>query len=105
MYIAFGIWAMKYFSRSANLLDAEVEKIKWMKKTIDKVSAMLQVLLLAPIKLPGKVANVLKYIAVGVGLLQRVLEDGKPDAPPAAPKVPENPDDLVTGDRQEEAGQ
>ncbi|MDF2514882.1 MAG: hypothetical protein K0R59_178 [Sphingobacterium sp.] len=68
-----------------------------MKKIIDKVSAMLQVLLLAPVKLPGKVVNALKYVAVGVGLLQRVLDEDKPDAPPSAAKVPENPDDLVEG--------
>ena len=68
-----------------------------MKKTINKVSAMLQVLLLAPIKLPGKVVNVLKYIAVGVGLLQRVLDEDKSDAPPPAPNVPKNSADLTDG--------
>lgn len=56
---------------------------------------MLQVLLLAPIKLPGKVVNVLKYLAVGIGLLQRALEEDKSYAPPPASKVPENSDDLV----------
>ena len=46
-----------------------------MKKIIQKISAALQVVLLAPIKLPGKALNIIKYIALGLGVVQTVLED------------------------------
>ncbi len=31
--------------------------------------------LLAPIKLPAKALNVLKYIAVGLGIIEQVMQD------------------------------
>ncbi|NGM64153.1 hypothetical protein [Sphingobacterium sp. SGR-19] len=31
--------------------------------------------LLAPIKLPAKTLNVLKYIAVGLGIIEQVIQD------------------------------
>ena len=37
-----------------------------MKKTLKKISRVLQVILLAPVKLPGKALNILKYIALGL---------------------------------------
>ncbi|MEJ5146431.1 hypothetical protein [Sphingobacterium sp. MYb388] len=46
-----------------------------MKKIIQKISAALQVVLLAPIKLPGKALNIIKYIALGLGVVETVLED------------------------------
>ncbi|MDR2274920.1 MAG: hypothetical protein LBF27_28685 [Sphingobacterium sp.] len=39
---------------------------------------MLQVVLAAPLKLPGKASNILKYIALGLGILQTVMEEEKP---------------------------
>lgn len=45
-----------------------------MKKIIKKISQAVQVVLLAPIKLPGKALNVLKYLAVGLGIIETVLE-------------------------------
>lgn len=33
--------------------------------------------LLAPIKLPGKALNILKYVAVGLGVIESVLDNGK----------------------------
>jgi len=49
-------------------------------KIIKKVSRAIQVVLLAPIKLPGKALQVLKYIAVGLGIIETVLnnEEDKP---------------------------
>ncbi|MCW2259162.1 MULTISPECIES: hypothetical protein [Sphingobacterium] len=46
-----------------------------MKKIIQKISRALQVVLLAPIKLPGKALNIIKYIALGLGVVETVLED------------------------------
>jgi len=46
-----------------------------MKKIIKKISAALQVVLLAPIKLPGKALNIIKYIALGLGVVETVLDD------------------------------
>ncbi|RZF60240.1 hypothetical protein [Sphingobacterium corticibacterium] len=45
-----------------------------MHKIIKKISQAVQVVLLAPIKLPGKAMNVLRYIAVGLGIIEQVLE-------------------------------
>jgi hypothetical protein len=53
-----------------------------MKKIIRKVSQAVQVVLLAPIKLPAKAMSVLKYVAVGLGIIEQVMQDeeGKPKA-------------------------
>lgn len=45
-----------------------------MKKIIKKVSRTIQIVLVAPIKLPAKAMQVLKYIAVGLGIIETVLE-------------------------------
>ncbi|MBL1407655.1 hypothetical protein [Sphingobacterium faecale] len=45
-----------------------------MHKIIKKISQAVQVLLLAPIKLPGKALNIIKYVAVGLGVLEAVME-------------------------------
>lgn len=39
------------------------------------MSKAVQVVLLAPIKLPGKALNILKYVAVGLGIVESVLGD------------------------------
>lgn len=46
-----------------------------MKKIIQRISRAVQVVLLAPIKLPGKALNIIKYIALGLGVVETVLED------------------------------
>jgi hypothetical protein len=46
-----------------------------MKKIIKKIGQALQVVLMAPIKLPGKALNIIKYIALGLGVVETVLED------------------------------
>lgn len=48
-----------------------------MKKVIRKISQAIQVVLLAPIKLPAKAMNVLRYVAVGLGIIEQVMDDGK----------------------------
>ncbi|WP_333888768.1 hypothetical protein [Sphingobacterium siyangense] len=45
-----------------------------MKKIVDKIAKVLQVILLAPVKLPNKVLNIAKYIAFGLGIVDSVLE-------------------------------
>lgn len=49
-----------------------------MKKIFDKIGQVLQMVLAAPVKLPGKVGNILKYLAVGLGILEAVLDDAEP---------------------------
>ncbi|MCS3556804.1 MULTISPECIES: hypothetical protein [unclassified Sphingobacterium] len=46
-----------------------------MKKIIKKIGQALQVVLMAPIKLPGKALNIIKYIALGLGVVETVLDD------------------------------
>ncbi|WP_159726293.1 hypothetical protein [Sphingobacterium sp. 18053] len=48
-----------------------------MKKIFNKVGQVLQLLLAAPVKLPGKVGNVLKYLALGLGIVETVLDEAK----------------------------
>ncbi|WP_312339791.1 hypothetical protein [Sphingobacterium sp.] len=45
-----------------------------MKKIVDKIAKVLQVILLAPVKLPNKALNIAKYIALGLGIVESVLE-------------------------------
>ena len=68
-------------------------KYKNMKKIFNKIGQVLQLVLAAPVKLPGKVGNVLKYIALGLGIMETVLEEEKPpseegNSPPTS--VPED---------------
>ncbi|MEN5193442.1 hypothetical protein [Sphingobacterium faecium] len=57
-----------------------------MKKIINKIGQVLQVILLAPIKLPGKALHIIKYIALGLGIVETVLDDpnkkGEEEPPP-----------------------
>lgn len=46
-----------------------------MKQIIRKISQAVQVVLLAPIKLPAKALNVFQYIAVGLGIIEQVIQD------------------------------
>ena len=48
-----------------------------MKKIFNKIGQVLQLLLAAPVKLPGKVGNVLKYLALGLGIVETVLDEAK----------------------------
>lgn len=48
-----------------------------MKKIFNKIGQVLQLLLSAPVKLPGKVGNVLKYLALGLGIVETVLDEAK----------------------------
>ncbi|CAM3438738.1 hypothetical protein [Sphingobacterium prati] len=49
-----------------------------MKKVFNKIGQVLQLVLAAPVKLPGKVGKVLKYVAIGLGILETVLEEEPP---------------------------
>lgn len=60
-----------------------------MKKIIKKISQAVQVVLLAPIKLPAKALNVLKYIAVGLGIMETVFD-----------KEGEEPDQTRTAEKE-----
>ncbi|MCC2600302.1 hypothetical protein [Sphingobacterium sp. FBM7-1] len=64
-----------------------------MKKIIKKISQAVQVVLLAPIKLPGKALNVLKYIAVGLGIIETVLEKEEENSPQTKGKEGSNAHD------------
>ncbi|MEN5378893.1 hypothetical protein [Sphingobacterium kitahiroshimense] len=57
-----------------------------MKNIIQKISLALQAVLMAPIKLPGKAVHIIKYIALGLGVVETVLDDrdkkGEEESPP-----------------------
>ncbi|MEN5088012.1 hypothetical protein ABE426_16215 [Sphingobacterium faecium] len=57
-----------------------------MKKIINKIGQVLQVILLAPGKLPDKALHIIKYIALGLGIVETVLDDpdkkGEEESPP-----------------------
>ncbi|WP_286862245.1 MULTISPECIES: hypothetical protein [Sphingobacterium] len=48
-----------------------------MKKIINKIRRVLQVILLAPVKLPGKALDILKYLSIGVGIIESVIDEKK----------------------------
>lgn len=48
-----------------------------MKKILKKIGQVLQVVLAAPVKWPGKAGNILKYIALGLGIVKTVMEEDK----------------------------
>ncbi len=56
-----------------------------MKRLIQKISQAVQVVLLAPIKLPAKAMTVLRYLAVGLGIMEQVMQDEE-SAPKATGK-------------------
>lgn len=52
-----------------------------MKSIVKKISSALQVILMAPVKLPAKIAGIVKYLALGLGIVESVLDgDEKPDS-------------------------
>lgn len=53
-----------------------------MKKIIKKINKAVQVVLLAPVKLPAKAMHVIKYIALGLGILDSVLDKGETEKQP-----------------------
>lgn len=46
-----------------------------MKKIINKIGKALQLILQAPVKLPGKSLEILKYLAIGVDILESVIDE------------------------------
>ncbi len=49
-----------------------------MKKIINKIGKVLGLVLVAPVKLPGKVPAILKYLAIGLGIMEAVLDEDPP---------------------------
>lgn len=68
-----------------------------MKNIIKKISGAVQLVLMAPIKLPAKALQVLKYVALGLGIVERVLE--KEDDSEGEPVPNSLRDDKVTIDQ------
>lgn len=44
-----------------------------MKKIIKKMNEVIQIILMAPVKLPGKMLNIIKYIGLGLGIIESVI--------------------------------
>lgn len=65
-----------------------------MKKIFNKIGQVLQLVLAAPVKLPGKVGNVLRYVAVALGVLETVLEEEQGEPPPKAKQTTVHSPDL-----------
>ena len=73
-----------------------------MKKIVNKVGRVLQLLLAAPVKLPGKVGNVLKYLALGLGIVETVLDEARPQPELEDEKQPlEGKDNTKDGEKNQ----
>ena len=68
-----------------------------MKKIINKIGQVLQVILLAPVKLPGKALNIIKYIALGLGIVETVLDDPEKKEAEESP-----PDESIVQQKEKE---
>lgn len=73
-----------------------------MKKILNKIGQVLQMVLMAPVKLPEKAGNILKYIALGLGILETVMKEEKP--PPEAVDEPDDNTDPADPGRKERSG-
>ncbi|VTR34687.1 hypothetical protein [Sphingobacterium thalpophilum] len=62
-----------------------------MKKVIHKIGRALQVVLSAPVKLPGKVPAFLKYLAIGLGIMETVIDEDPPIS--GSEKADQRPED------------
>ncbi|QQT28592.1 hypothetical protein I6I99_14595 [Sphingobacterium multivorum] len=73
-----------------------------MKTIFNKIGQVLQLVLAAPVKLPGKVGNVLKYLALGLGIVETVLDEAK-SQPEVKDGKPPSEADLNAADGNAEA--
>jgi len=71
-----------------------------MRNIINKISQALQMVLLAPIKLPSKALNILKYVAVGLGIIESVLDKGEKESETRDQEVPDDMSQKAEGDEQ-----
>ncbi|MFC3356108.1 hypothetical protein [Sphingobacterium zeae] len=69
-----------------------------MKKIFNKIGQVLQLVLAAPVKLPRKVGNVLKYLALGLGIVETVLDEAEPQPEVSDEKPPSEADLNVAND-------
>ena len=46
-----------------------------MKKIINKIGTILRLVLSAPIKFPGKALNIIRYVALGLGIIESVVNE------------------------------
>lgn len=46
-----------------------------MKKIINRIGTILGLVLSAPIKLPGKALNIIRYVALGLGIIESVVNE------------------------------
>lgn len=69
-----------------------------MKKIFNKIGQVLQLVLAAPVKLPRKVGNVLKYLALGLGIVETVLDEAEPQREVSDEKPPSEADLNVAND-------
>ncbi|WP_282638714.1 hypothetical protein [Sphingobacterium thalpophilum] len=66
-----------------------------MKKIINKIGKALGLVLAAPVKLPGKVPAILKYLAIGLGIMEVVIDEDPPiSGSEKADQRPEDQEDL-----------
>lgn len=76
-----------------------------MKKIVKKISSAIQIILLAPVKLPAKVLNVLKYIGLGMGIIESVMVEDEEVASAAKNNAQaRSSNGLLDGAEEEDAG-
>lgn len=60
-----------------------------MKTIIKKLRDAVNVVLLAPVKLPGKVLSIVRYVALGLGIIDSVMEDRASEQEEGGDETPE----------------
>lgn len=48
-----------------------------MNKILKKINAAVQLVLMAPVKLPAKALQIIKYVALGLGILESVTREAE----------------------------
>jgi len=66
-----------------------------MKTIVNKINRALQMILMAPVKLPGKVLAVVRYVALGLGIMETVLEKDNAETEESADELEKGGSDAA----------
>ncbi len=74
-----------------------------MHEIIKKISKAVQIVLMAPIKLSGKAMNIIKYVALGLGIIESVLPEDKSKEEPVPNSLRDETDTREREQQQHES--
>jgi len=72
-------YSATYLHTQIAILTTHIAILKIMKKILRIASKAVQVVLAAPVKLPAKVVQVVKYVALLIGIAETVIHEEKED--------------------------